>query len=317
VFRMITDIASDPYQEWLIMFLAMALAGMNLTNNFYYTNLIASQNAIEQNIRWASFVLLKNSLALMAVKFISASPVMYFIVFCLVSLVEIISNEWSVSSSKNKDKLAISDILNIIKRCRGLSLAITLGILVFNLDRLILPIFIDSATFGVYAAVTSVGLYFLQLQYPITKALFPYMAKKMHHDNSSGGRLVYQQSLLIGILMGFPLLLASVFSKNILNIYSVPVELMPSGISLFNAILLSVFINALYHVFYMRMLIESKTKLIFFINIIAFLIVLGQLLWIGKKDPFQAGVSCWILASCVQLFGAIGFYRIGNNRVAK
>ena len=316
IYNISTKSNNNVYQEWTIILLSMTLAGLNLINNFYYTNLIAKQNMIEQNVRWVSFVLIKNILALVLISCVSTMPIMYFVAFCFVSFIEIFSNEWSVRDIKTHKKLGVSDILAIIKKCGKLSLAIAVGVLVFNLDRLVLPMLIDTATFGVYAAVTTVGLYFLQLQYPITKALFPYMAKKMHLESTSGGRLVFQQSFLLGVLMGPPLVVAAIYSKNILNLYSVPQELMASANWLFDGILLAVLINAIYHVFYMRMVIESKAIAIFIINVTAFSRTFGILLWEGGAAPFLAGTACWILASCVQLFGAIGFYHIGVNRVS-
>jgi O-antigen/teichoic acid export membrane protein len=297
----------ESYQNWHLLFLALFLFGFNLINNFYYTNLTANERQIEQNVRWVFFVFLKNSIALGMVILVSNKPEIYFISFLLVTAIEIFVNSKTVNN-KLFDPIYWTSVISVVKQCGALSLAIALGTLVFNLDRLILPLIIDSKTFGVYAVVVTLGLYFLQLQYPITKALFPFVAKKMHFENTESSRLMWRQVTLLSVLISPILMLAAIFSDQILKFYSIPEDLLSQATWLFNGILLSVLINAAYHGIYMRLVIEDRNRIVIGINIITLLLALIVLMIFGPTAPFFAGMIIWVGVSSVQLIGGVSFY---------
>lgn len=296
------------YQRWDLLLMALGLFGLNLINNFYYTNLMAEGRQVEQNLRWVAFVLLKNALALLLVSFVSNMPEVYFAAFLTVTACEI----WVNSRTVDQRFTIVSqwtDIISVVKQSGMLSLAIGLGMLVFNLDRLVLPSLMTPESFGVYAAVVTVGLYFLQLQYPITKALFPALAKKINLDPHAAGAAMWQQVLLLAGLLGPLLLVAGLFSDQILGFYSVPESYLENARWLFDGILLAVFINAAYHGIYMRLVVEGRDRVIALINLATLILALVILLGLGSLMPFVAGMLAWCTVSVIQFLGGTGFYR--------
>lgn len=296
------------YQRWDLLIMALGLFGLNLVNNFYYTNLMAEERQVEQNLRWVSFVLLKNVLALVLVSFVSNMPEVYFSAFLVVTAFEIWMNSYTVDQ-RFTFVCKWTDIISVVKQSGELSLAIGLGILVFNLDRLVLPSLMTPEAFGIYAAVVTVGLYFLQLQYPITKALFPVLAKKINLDPHAAGAAMWQQVLLLAGLLAPLLLSAALFSDQILDFYSVPEPYLVNARWLFNGILLAVFINAAYHGIYMRLVVEGRGRVISLINFGTLILALTILLSLGGLMPFIAGALAWCAVSSIQFIGSTGFYR--------
>lgn len=296
------------YQRRDLLLMALGLFSFNLVNNFYYTNLMTVGRQVEQNLRWVSFVLLKNVLALTMVVFISNLPEIYFLAFLMVTGLEM----WMNSKTAQFSLMAFcrwADIISVVRQSGLLSLAIGLGILVFSLDRLVMPSLMTSEAFGVYSAVVTVGLYFLQLQYPITRALFPVLAKKINLDPQTAGVAMWQQSFILGAMIAPLLLIAALCADQILGFYSVPKAYLENARWLFHGILFAVLINAVYHGIYMRLVVEGRDRLIAFINFSTLVVVLLILISLGAKAPFVAGALAWCSISSVQLLGSSGFYR--------
>jgi O-antigen/teichoic acid export membrane protein len=288
--------------------MSLGLFGFNLVNNFYYTNLIAMGRQVEQNLRWVSFVLLKNVLALTMVIFISNLPEIYFLAFLLVTGLEL----WMNSKTAQVPLTAFcrwADIISVLRQSGLISLAIGLGILVFSLDRLVMPSLMTLEAFGVYSAVVTVGLYFLQLQYPITKALFPAFAKKINLNPQSAGAAMWQQAFILGGMLAPLLLIAALCADQILGFYSVPKVYLEKARWLFHGILFAVLINAIYHGIYMRLVVEGRGRLIAFINFSTLVVVLSILISLGEAAPFVAGALAWCSISGIQLLGSTVFYR--------
>lgn len=304
------------YQRWDLLIMVLGLFSLNLINNFYYTNLMAIGRQVEQNLRWVSFVLLKNALALILIVFVSNQPEAYFLAFLVVTIFEL----W-MNSKTTKEPLAAlckwADILSVIKQSGILSLAIGLGILVFNLDRLVLPSLTTPESFGVYATVVTVGLYFLQLQYPITKALFPVLAKKINLNPGAASAAMWQQVLLLAGLLAPLLFVASLFADQILGFYSVPESYLQNARLLFDGLLLAVFINASYHGIYMRLVVEGRDRIIALINLVTFVAALALLAVLGAAMPFVAGALAWCLVSSIQFLGSASFYRYSRRHAIR
>ncbi len=305
------------YGKFDLLFLALALFAVNIINNFYYTNLVAQERQVEQNIRLVSFMFLKNVAVIILINSVSNAPETYFCGFLPVSLFELWLNSKTAPTMDFRRSFRMNTFMRIIKKCSGLSLAIGVGILVFNLDRLVLPSMISPQAFGVYAIVVTIGLYALQLQYPIIKAILPFTARSIHIDGRDPTKLMLLQSFLLFTFTLLPILLGGIFAKEILKFYSVPAPLLEQASFLFDGVLIAVLINAAYNGIYLRLMIEGKDKVIILINVTALLVALIIFLRLGSALPFLAGAVAWVSVSAIQLAGGCVFYISMRNRVPK
>jgi O-antigen/teichoic acid export membrane protein len=295
------------YQRWDLMLMALLLFILNIINNLYYANLMAVGRQVEQNLRWVCFVFLKNALALVLMIVISNLPEIYFIAFIIVAGLELWINRKTAHESLTEFCKWV-DIVSVVKQSGFISLGIGLGIFVFNIDRLVMPSLMSSDAFGVYSAVVTVGLYFLQLQYPVTRALFPVLARKINIDPEAAGPAMWKQALMLGGMVAPLLLIAALCADRILEFYSVPKAYLENARWLFHGVLLSVLINAVYHGIYMRLVVENRGRLIVVINFFTLVVALSILVWLGATAPFVAGALAWCSISSVQLLGSAGCY---------
>lgn len=302
------------YQRWDLMLMALVLFILNIINNLYYANLMAVGRQVEQNLRWVFFVFFKNALALILMIIISNLPEIYFIAFIIVAGLELWINRKTAHESLMEFCKWV-DIVSVVKQSGFISLGIGLGIFVFNIDRLVMTSLMSSDAFGVYSAVVTVGLYFLQLQYPVTRALFPVLAKKINLDPEAAGPAMWKQALMLGGMVAPLLLIAALCADRILEFYSVPKAYLENARWLFHGVLLSVLINAVYHGIYMRLVVENRGRLIVVINFTTLVVALSILVGLGATAPFVAGALAWCSISSVQLLGSVGCYGWWRNAV--
>jgi O-antigen/teichoic acid export membrane protein len=303
-------LAKPVYARHGLLLLAMLLFVLNFANNFYYVDLGARQQQLQQNLRWTAFTLMKNTGAITLAYMLPERQEGYFAAFLLVAAVELAFN--ARRSHYGRVKISMPDILAVLKEGRLLSLSIVVGVLVFNLDRIFLPTVTDASDFGVYATVATVGLYYLQLQYPIMKAFFPHVASQTHAKSGNTVR-VSQQVLVVAGLMGPPLAISAYFSSDILRAFSVDAGHMAAAETLFRSLLLAVFLNAVYHVAYQRLVIHQRAQAILAINLTGLLLAGAVLLTLGAHNPFQAGAVYWVGGALIQLVSGWTYYAFKKN----
>ena len=302
------------YHRHQLLFMALVLFLVNLMNNFYYTHLIALEKQLQQNIRWVFFVFLKNLgvLIFLAISLDKTAEV-YFGVMLLVASIALLVNVNTIFPGKSIF-CTFSEIVLVMKDSRFLSLGVGVGMVVFYLDRLQLPLLVDIKAFGIYSTVLTIALYFLQLQYPISKAFFPYIARKIHLEGDVGNTGLLWQTLILGGLLLPILLLVGFFAQILLSFYSIPAEFIQPAKLLLRSVLFAVFINAIYHSIYIRLIVDNRNKAILSINVITLIFSFIVIWMIGKDNPFLAGAISWAAVSVIQLAGGI-VYIIGKNKI--
>jgi|GEM_PF-7048635 len=278
----------------------------NFLNGMFYTQFNAMQDQVTLNIRQVAFAFLKNISTIASAVYISSDVTGYFFVFSFVAGIEFLFNKKTLAGSVSLSKLKLNHLTDLFHDLKKPSLAIAAGILAFNFDRLFLSKMIDHSTFGVYSIVVTVALYFIQLQYPVTKAVFPYISKKLIEEKvDESWRDLARHMMLVSALTLPVFLLGFLFSAEILGFFlKESPATMP--LALFRVLIFCALINTVYNVFYIRMLAKFMVNSILVINFLGLIISLVIFILIGHENPYLAGILSWLSISLIQLIGGVG-----------
>lgn len=252
----------------------------------------------KSNIRQCFFFTLKH---IVAICLVTKWPlaILYQSGFLLIAFLESTSNTTKIlfsfdSSIKNQEKLSIG-ISKIFRESGVLSIAVAIGLLVTQLDRIILSKYVDISVFGYYVLASTLAQYFLQLQYPLLRLFFPRLTVALNKQNVM--RLLYS----IIIFCVFPCMIMILISPFFLSLWLGNAEAESIIIWPLRLILIAIAINSIYNIVYQIMLIKQKATVILCINISSLLCVLPTIWILSTKIGVIAGGLGWVLCSLIQL----------------
>ncbi|EFG7898153.1 hypothetical protein BMB42_004837, partial [Escherichia coli] len=196
---------------------------------------------------------------------------------------------------KRQEKLSIG-INKIFRESGVLSIAVAIGLLVTQLDRIVLSKYVDISDFGYYVLASTLAQYFLQLQYPLLRLFFPRLTVALNKQNIL--RLLYS----IIIFCVFPCLIMVLISPFFLSLWLDNAEAESIIIWPLRLILIAIAINSIYNIIYQIMLIKQKAIVILCINISSLLCVFPTIWLLSTRVGVLAGGIGWVLCSLIQLF---------------
>ncbi|QWD04208.1 hypothetical protein G6720_01645 [Polynucleobacter paneuropaeus] len=272
--------------------------------NIGYWNGIQLQTTA--NIRQCAFSALKHLGALSLIYFWRADAIAYLIPFTTVTVIEFLSNRFSIKNSL-KDALLTqigwSDYKQLVHEAGLLFVGVLIGMLASQMDRIVLSKYVDVATFGIYVIVANLGLAVMQLQYPLIRAFLPRITQDLAGNNKTSFKWL---ALGISLLCILPCLILALLSSWILKIWIGNPEVVSQGALPLSLFFCAVAFNAAYQLIYQRLLIGGHGLLIAKINALILFITLPLLLLAVQPLGIKAGGFYWLLMSCLQLlFGLI------------
>ncbi|MGE5450424.1 MAG: lipopolysaccharide biosynthesis protein [Acidobacteriota bacterium] len=241
------------------------------------------------------FTALKHALALSVVLWVDASAQSYFLAMLAVSVVELILNARVVYRSESQPmRLTSAGVLAVFQSSRGVTFGVLLGMGVTQLDRLYFSRDFSAAQFGVYTMILSLGLAFMQLQYPLMQANMPRVVSDT--DLRLPGRMLRHVLIVCGIPSVVALVSADWLIGMWLGADAVPAYAVP----MFRMLVVACLINAIYHVYYQYMVASNAALWLSFINGVSFCFACILLAALGDKGGMMGGVV-WMAVSSVQL----------------
>lgn len=273
------------------------------------------QSQVLANVRACGFGTLKHAVTVLALLMGPKQAWVYTLSFACVACLEVCVNAISVQrmlgrkpAGESGEKIALGPLL---KEVSVLSGGILVGLLVSQLDRIVLSRTMDVTSFGIYTVMVTFALALLQLNAPLTRAYFPVIV----HDIQNHGRVsdVHIKRLLIGTLLfsTLPALLAFTLAPQILEIWLHDPLVVNIGSWPLRLLLLAIALNSLYGCIYQIILARGQSHKVLFFNLVSLLIaVLVILLW-EKDVGLMLGGVIWVTNSLTQMIlGALWLVKI-------
>jgi O-antigen/teichoic acid export membrane protein len=283
------------------------------TNNVHigYWNGLQAQK--EANLRQLGFGTLKHITALFLVLYWTPTAIAYLIPFAVLSFVECLFNRISIlkrmHSQERSQPVTAIETWRTLQSAGGLGGAVLIGMLISQMDRIILSRSVSLVDFGIYVVVANLGIAFLQLQGPLLRAFLPRVASDAYSSIGAvwpNHRILWISSLSICVI---PCLLVAFFSEEILKLWINDSQIVEKGAMPLKFILVAVAINGLYNVTHLKILALNKTRFLFFLNagiLLMYVLIVPSL---ARSYGILAGGFGWLLYCSLQLAAGSLFIR--------
>ncbi|HDJ2743370.1 TPA: O90/O127 family O-antigen flippase [Salmonella bongori] len=267
--------------------------------NIGYWN--GKQRQFNTNLSQVTFFTCKHTAALLLLLF-TPKPVMYISAYSAITLIEFIFNFfWIVKYDVNVATLfnskLVKNIKKILKDNYIFSFGVIFGVFVSQLDKILLSHSLDTRLYGVYIIVAQLGLSFLQLQYPLMKALLPALSNL--GSESMLKIISLKKMVLIIMLLIIPIIIAMIFSSKILSIWTHNDYIVKHGAMTLSLICFSVLINIPYTFIYTNLVRMQAGKVILCSNIISALAMFALFKLVNVESTIVIGGMMWIMYASI------------------
>jgi O-antigen/teichoic acid export membrane protein len=264
-----------------------------------YWNGIQSQAVA--NLRQCLFGSAKHLGALTLMHAWHGSAIAYLLPFAMISALEYASNRRAVLAgliSKAPRPVSQVELISLARESGVMAISVLIGMLISQIDRIILSGHVAVSEFGRYVIVANLGLAFMQLQHPLVRAFLP---RLVNSASNQASRTMRQMVVAISLLCVLPCAGVGLFAPYVLRMWiNDPVVVMEGTLPL-RLILSAVAINSLYQIIYQRMLVHGLARLIFRINIVILIVILPFSVFVVTRYGINGGGFIWVAISTLQV----------------
>ena len=210
---------------------------------------------------------------------------------------------WGVLGRENVGKFDFNGLKRIWRFSAGMSGVAISGVILMQLDKVLLSRLLSLEDFGRYtlAGVVASGLYVLLT--PLFNALFPRMSalvasgdtEKLIHLYRTGTRLFLALFLPIAIT-------AAVFAKYLLYLWTSNEQLAISSAPIVSLFLIGTALNGIMHFPYALQLAYGATRLPLTINAILIIVMVPMIIILARTYGAVGGASAWALLNGLYIF---------------
>lgn len=190
------------------------------------------------------------------------------------------------------------DILKRIARfAGGLSGIGITGMLLSQIDKIILSKFVTLDIFGYYSLASTVATGLLSLvSYPVYNAVFPRLSQLLNHDPANTLSVFYHKSCQLVSALMIPICIVVIsFSKEILYLWTMDKDIADNASVITSLLLTGALFNGFMHIPIALQISGGKTNLILYYNIFAVAITTPTLIILSSKYGAIGAAITYIL----------------------
>ncbi len=208
-----------------------------------------------------------------------------------------------VGGDAESNRFSLNALKSIWRFSAGMSGVAITGIILLQLDKVILSRLLSLEDFGRYmlAGVVAGGLYILLT--PLFNTIYPRMSALVASGETEKLADLYRTGTRLFLAALFPIaIMASVFSEDLLYLWTRNQELARSAALVVSLFLMGTTLNGVMHFPYALQLAYGETRLPLKINIILIIVMVPMTIVLAMTYGAVGGAGSWALLNLIYLF---------------
>ena len=314
---------STPTEVVAQAFAVMALvSALRFAEGIYRSSISGLQRQVLLNVVGSLMATLRGLGAVGVIVWIAPTVQAFFLWQGLISVITLVILAFTTYTCLPKAGRSARFSLTALRgvwRFAGGMLGITfLGLLLTQVDKLILSKLLTLAEFGYYslAAVAAGSIY--MLANPITQAWYPRLSQLHASDSQSDLIGAYHQAAqLVTVIVGSAALVLIMFAETLLYLWTQDAALSHRVAPLLSLLALGNLLHALMHVPYYAQLAHGWTGLSIRINVVAVLFIVPAILWATPIYGAEGAAWVWVTLNLGYLLIGVHFMYRGILKTEK
>ena len=279
-------------------------------SSFYSGGLMGLQKQVLLNGIAVFSATLRGIGMVIVLTFISPTIQAFFIWQIIVNLLQTCLTAFCLWSHLPLSNLKPRFNLEILKSLKGFTIGIAgttaLGIILAQLDKVILSKILTLDTYGYYVFATTVASSLYYIIGPIFSAFFPHFTQLVYANNLEDLKRVYHIACQLMSSLILPItLLVVLFSPELIYLWTRNAETVENTYLLVKLLMIGTAFHGLLTLPYALQLAYGSTKLIFYLNLASVVLIIPLLLWSANKYGSVGAANVWVIVNAGAFFVAI------------
>jgi len=201
--------------------------------------------------------------------------------------------------SENRATFQKQLLVGIWRFAAGMTGITILSTLLTQLDKIILSKMLPLEIFGYYTLAGVVAMSLYRLVSPVFSAIYPRFTQLVSLGDQDGLKQLYHKSSQFLSVLIFPVtLVVAMFSYDILLIWTQNPTTAEKSHLLVTVLICGTALHGLMHVPYALQLASGWTKLTFYTNLVAVLVLAPIIVYLTNRYGALGGASAWVVLNC-------------------
>lgn len=206
------------------------------------------------------------------------------------------------SSGRERPKFDRSQLIGVWRFTAGLTLVSIAGVIVLQLDKLVLSAMVPLAEFGVYMIAVLAGSLFSAFFMPVFNVIYPRMTSLTESGDTVNLAILYRNGTRILGMILFPLaMILGLFSEPFVILWTGDAQLASQARPLIFLIAVGFAINGVMHFPFALQLAFGRTGIALQCSVLAAIILVPLIFVMVEKFGVLGGAASWLIVQIIYL----------------